>query len=198
MSATKKRQKRPRKPSPIKPKVKDVIYTLGTVTPRIATSAFVAPDAVIIGDVELAEESSIWFKAILRGDIERITVGRGSNIQDGSVMHTDPNNPCIVGEHVTVGHKAMLHGCNIGNNTLIGIGATLLNGSKIGANCIVGAHSLVTENKTFPDNVLIMGAPAKIARELRPDELDKLRANADRYVDRAQRYKTELRAQPSD
>lgn len=113
-------------------------------------------------------------------------------------MHTDPNNPCIVGEHVTVGHKAMLHGCNIGNNTLIGIGATLLNGSKIGANCIVGAHSLVTENKTFPDNVLIMGAPAKIARELRPDELDKLRANADRYVDRAQRYKTELRAQPSD
>ena len=175
-----------------------MIYTLGTVTPRIATSAFVAPDAVIIGDVELAEESSIWFKAILRGDIERITVGKGSNIQDGSVMHTDPNNPCIVGEHVTVGHKAMLHGCNIGNNTLIGIGATLLNGSKIGANCIVGAHSLVTENKTFPDNVLIMGAPAKIARELRPDELDKLRANADRYVDRAQRYKTELRAEPSD
>ena len=194
----KKRQKRRRKPSPIKPKVKDVIYTLGTVTPRIAASAFVAPDAVIIGDVELAEESSIWFKAILRGDIERITVGRGSNIQDGSVMHTDPDNPCIVGEHVTVGHKTMLHGCNIGNNTLIGIGATLLNGSKIGANCIVGAHSLVTENKTFPDNVLIMGAPAKIARELHPDELDKLRANADRYVDRAQRYKTELRAQPSD
>jgi len=171
-----------------------MIYQLGDTAPVIADSAYVAPDAVVIGDVELAVDSSIWFGAVLRGDIEHISIGNGSNIQDGSVLHTDPNNPCIVGAHVTVGHMAMLHGCRIGDHSLIGIGATLMNGSQIGANCIVGAHSLLTENKIFPDNVLIMGAPAKIIRELRPEEHTSLKANAERYVERAKRYRTELRA----
>ena len=168
-------------------------YRLGDTTPVIADSAYVAPSAVIIGDVELAADSSIWFGAVLRGDIERISIGVGSNIQDGSVLHTDPNNPCIVGAHVTVGHMAMLHGCRIGDHSLIGIGATLLNGSQVGANCIVGAHSLLTENKTFPDNVLIMGTPAKIVRELGPEDHASLKANAERYVERAKRYRAELR-----
>jgi len=171
-----------------------MIYELGDRSPAIADSAFVAPGAVIIGAVELAAESSIWFQAVLRGDIERISIGHGSNIQDGSVLHTDPNNPCVVGAHVTVGHMAMLHGCRIGDHSLIGIGATLLNGAQIGENCIVGAHSLLTENKKFPDNVLIMGTPAKIVRELKPEEHASLKANAERYVQRAQRYQAELRA----
>jgi carbonic anhydrase/acetyltransferase-like protein (isoleucine patch superfamily) len=169
-----------------------MIYALGDRAPVIAASAFVAPDAAIIGDVELADVSSVWFNAVLRGDIERISVGAGSNIQDGSVLHTDPNNPCEVGAYVTVGHMAMLHGCRIGANSLIGIGATLLNGSEIGANCIVAAHSLLTENKKYPDNVLIMGTPGKVVRELRPEEHASLRANAERYIERARRYLTEL------
>ena len=171
-----------------------MIYELGDRSPAIADSAFVAPGAVIIGDVELAADSSIWFQAVLRGDIERISIGIGSNIQDGSVLHTDPNNPCVVGAHVTVGHMAMLHGCRIGDYSLIGIGATLLNGAQIGANCIVGAHSLLTENKQFADNVLIMGTPAKVVRELQPEEHASLKANAERYVQRAKRYQAELRA----
>jgi carbonic anhydrase/acetyltransferase-like protein (isoleucine patch superfamily) len=169
-----------------------VIYALGDREPVIAASAFVAPDAAIIGNVELAHDSSVWFNAVLRGDIERIRIGEGSNIQDGSVLHTDPNNPCEVGAYVTVGHMATLHGCRIGENSLVGIGATLLNGSKVGANCIVGAHSLLTENKEYPDNVLIMGTPGKVVRELRPEEQASLRANAERYIERARRYRSEL------
>jgi carbonic anhydrase/acetyltransferase-like protein (isoleucine patch superfamily) len=171
-----------------------MIYALGEVKPQIDASAFVAADATIIGDVVLAANSSIWFNAVLRGDIETISIGVGTNIQDGSVLHTDPNNPCRVGDHVTVGHMAMLHGCTIGNNSLIGIGATLLNGSKVGENCIVGAHSLLTENKKFPDNVLIMGTPARVVREITPEEHASLRASAQRYAKRAQRYQSELQA----
>jgi carbonic anhydrase/acetyltransferase-like protein (isoleucine patch superfamily) len=154
---------------------------------------FVAANATVIGDVELQAESSIWFGAVLRGDIERITIGRGSNIQDGTICHTDPSNPCVVGDYVTVGHMAMLHGCNIGDRSLVGIGATLMNGSAIGRDCIVGAHALITEGKQFPDGVVIMGAPAKIVRELDASDRAKLRANAERYVQRAQRYLQELR-----
>ena len=167
-------------------------FSLGDVTPHIADSAFVAPDAVVIGDVELAQDSSIWFNAILRGDIERIVIGQGSNIQDASVLHTDPNNPCIVGENVTVGHMATLHGCTIGDGSLIGIGATLLNGSRIGKNCIVGAHTLITENKEFPDSVVIMGTPGKVVREISEADRTNLQANAQRYVERARRYRAEL------
>jgi carbonic anhydrase/acetyltransferase-like protein (isoleucine patch superfamily) len=169
-----------------------LIYKLGKQEPDIAADAYIAPSAVIIGDVRLHPESSIWFGSVLRGDIETISIGRGSNIQDGTVCHTDPNNPCTVGEYVTVGHMAMLHGCSIGDGSLIGIGATLMNGSKVGKECIVGAHALVTEGKEFPDGVVIMGAPAKVVRELTDDDRAKLRANAERYVQRAKRYRLEL------
>lgn len=170
-----------------------MIFDLGEQKPNIADGVFVAPSAVLIGDVKLHPDSSIWFGAVLRGDIERITIGRGSNIQDGTVCHTDPTNPCTVGEYVTVGHMAMLHGCAIGDNSLIGIGATLMNGSAVGKECIVGAHSLITEGKQFPDGVVIMGSPAKVVRELNDDDRAKLRANAERYVRRARRYLQELR-----
>jgi carbonic anhydrase/acetyltransferase-like protein (isoleucine patch superfamily) len=170
-----------------------LIYELGKQQADMADDVFVAPSAVIIGNVKLLPESSIWFGAVLRGDIERITIGRGSNIQDGSVCHTDPDNPCTVGEYVTVGHMAMLHGCAIGDNSLIGIGATLMNGSSVGKECIVGAHSLITEGKQFPDGVVIMGSPAKVVRELNDEDRKKLRANADRYVQRAKRYLQELK-----
>lgn len=170
-----------------------MLYELGAQRPRIGNGVFVAANATVIGDVELQAESSIWFGAVLRGDIERITIGRGSNIQDGTICHTDPSNPCVVGDYVTVGHMAMLHGCNIGDRSLVGIGATLMNGSAIGKDCIVGAHALITEGKQFPDGVVIMGAPAKIVRELDASDRAKLRANAERYVQRAQRYLQELR-----
>jgi len=174
-----------------------MLWKLGDTVPEShADGVFVAPGAAVIGDVHLGPESSVWFGAVLRGDIERITIGRGSNIQDGSVLHTDPQNPCTVGEYVTVGHMAMLHGCSIGNNTLVGIGSTILNGARIGANSIVGAHALITEGKQFPDGVLLIGAPAEVARELRPDEFAALRANADRYISRAKRYLRELK--PAD
>jgi carbonic anhydrase/acetyltransferase-like protein (isoleucine patch superfamily) len=169
-----------------------MIYNLGKQQADIADDAFIAPSAVVIGDVKLHPEASIWFGAVLRGDIETITIGRGSNIQDGTVCHTDPNNPCTIGDFVTVGHMAMLHGCTIGDGSLIGIGATMMNGSAVGKECIVGAHALVTEGKKFPDGVVIMGAPAKVVRELNDDDRAKLRANAERYVARAKRYKQEL------
>ena len=172
-----------------------MIYELDGQQPDIADDAYIAPSATIIGDVVLLPESSIWFGAVLRGDIETITIGRGSNIQDGSICHTDPNNPCTVGDGVTVGHMAMLHGCTIGDGSLIGIGATLMNGSSVGKNCIVGAHALVTEGKSFPDNVVIMGAPAKVVREVTDEDRERMRANSDRYVQRAKRYQQELRAQ---
>jgi carbonic anhydrase/acetyltransferase-like protein (isoleucine patch superfamily) len=171
-----------------------LIYELDQQQPEIADGVFVAPSAVIIGDVKLQPETSIWFGAVLRGDIETITIGRGSNIQDGTVCHTDPDNPCTVGDYVTVGHMAMLHGCTIGDGSLVGIGATLMNGSAIGRECIVGAHSLITEGKQFPDGVVIMGSPAKIVRELDDADRAKLRANAERYVKRARRYLAELRS----
>jgi len=170
-----------------------MIYDLGEQCADIAQDVFVAPNATIIGDVHLLPESSIWFGATLRGDIERITIGRGSNIQDGTVCHTDPTNPCTVGNFVTVGHMAMLHGCNIGDGSLIGIGATLMNGSSVGKECIVGAHALITEGKQFPDGVVIMGAPAKVVREISNEDRASLRANADRYVKRALRYRREMK-----
>ena len=171
-----------------------MIYKLGNQRSTIDPDAFIAPSASVIGDVELHAESSIWFGAVLRGDIERISIGRGSNIQDGSVCHTDPSNPCVVGDYVTVGHMAMLHGCRIGAGSLIGIGAILLNGSVIGADCMVGAQALVTGGKSFPDGVVIMGAPAKIVRDVTDAERVQLRANADRYIERARRYRRELEA----
>lgn len=169
------------------------IYELDGVAPRMADSAWVADSAQVMGNVVLAEDSSVWFGATLRGDTETITVGRGSNVQDGSVMHADIGYPLTVGDNVTVGHMVMLHGCTIGDESLIGIGATVLNGAIIGKNCLVGAGSLVTEGKTFPDGSMIMGTPAKVVKTLTPEQIEGLRRSAQHYVENAQRYRTGLK-----
>lgn len=171
-----------------------MLYALNEISPQIQGQSFIAPDAAVIGDVYLAEDTSIWFGVVVRGDVERITIGRGSNVQDNSVLHCDPGAPLILDEFVTVGHQVMLHGCQIGRNSLIGIGSTILNHARIGANCIVGANALVTENKEYPDGVLILGAPAKVVRQLTEEEIDGLPIYATRYIDRAERYRRELRA----
>jgi len=168
------------------------IYRLGEDTPRIAASAWVADSAQVIGRVELAEETSVWFGAILRGDNEWMRIGRGSNVQDGSVLHSDPGFPLTLGENVTVGHMVMLHGCSIGDGTLVGIQAVILNGAKIGRNCLVGAGALVTEGKEFPDNTLIVGAPAKAVKELSPEQAARLRHAAAHYVENSARYRAGL------
>jgi len=171
-----------------------MIYDLGDRQLELSGDGqYIAPTASVIGSVRLKAESSIWFNAVLRGDNDWIEIGERSNVQDGSVLHTDPGIPLVVGDSVTVGHKVMLHGCTIGNGSLIGIGTTILNNAIIGANCIVGANALVTEGKEFPDGVLLLGAPAKIVRELEPRELEMLAHSAAIYVDNARRFREQLR-----
>ncbi|MDJ0917477.1 MAG: gamma carbonic anhydrase family protein [Woeseiaceae bacterium] len=153
---------------------------------------FVADSADVIGDVCLKDESSVWFQAVLRGDNDRITIGERSNVQDGAILHVDPGFPLTVGDGVTIGHKVMLHGCTIGDNSLIGINSVILNGARIGKNCVVGAQSLVTENKEFPDNSLILGSPATVARVLSDDEVAMIGKSAAAYVRNAERYRNEL------
>ena len=169
------------------------IYQLDDDVPRIADTAWVADSAQVIGRVELAEGASIWFGAILRGDNEWMRIGRGSNVQDGSVLHSDPGFPLTLGENVTVGHQVMLHGCTIGDGTLVGIQAVVLNGAKIGRNCLVGAGALVTEGKEFPDGSLIVGSPAKLAKQLTPEQFERLKHGAQHYVENSQRYRTGLK-----
>ena len=147
-----------------------------------------APNASIIGDVNLEKNTSIWFNATLRGDVENIYVGEGSNVQDGSVLHTDPGYPLKIGKDVTIGHLVMLHGCTVGNNSLIGIGAVILNGAKIGKNCIIGANALVTENKVIPDNSLVMGSPGKIVRQVSSEEEKLITENAIHYQENWKKY----------
>ena len=160
-----------------------MIYDLGEKKVSfVGEGHFVAPTAAIIGDVKLMANCSIWFNCVLRGDAESIQVGEGSNIQDGTVMHADPGFPLIVGENVTVGHNAMLHGCKIGNDSLIGINAVILNGAKIGNGCLIGANSLVTEGTEIPDGSLVMGSPAKVRRTLSLDERKVLTENSAHYV----------------
>jgi carbonic anhydrase/acetyltransferase-like protein (isoleucine patch superfamily) len=142
--------------------------------------------------VELAEHSSVWFGAVLRGDNDPIRIGRNSNVQDGSILHTDVGQPLTIGENVTIGHQVMLHGCTVGDGSLIGIQAVLLNGAVIGRNCIVGAGAIVTERKEFPDGSMILGAPARLVRPLRPDEIARLRGNAEIYVQRAAQFRAQL------
>ena len=168
------------------------IYELEQVSPTLAESAWVADSAQVMGRVDLAAHTSIWFGAVIRGDTESIVIGEGSNIQDGSVLHADVGRPLRVGKHVTVGHKVMLHGCTIGDESLIGIGAIVLNGAKIGKNCLVGAGSLVTEGKEFPDGSMIMGSPAKVVRSLAPEQMEAVRLSAKHYVANAQRFKSDL------
>jgi carbonic anhydrase/acetyltransferase-like protein (isoleucine patch superfamily) len=168
-------------------------YELDGMTPQVAASAWVADNAQVIGNVVLGENSSVWFGATLRGDTETITVGRGSNIQDGSVLHADVGYPMTVGENVTVGHQVMLHGCTIGDGSLIGIGAVVLNGVKIGKHCLVGAGSLVTEGKEFPDGSMILGSPARAVKSLTPEQIEGLRMSAKHYTDNAARYRKTLK-----
>ena len=154
---------------------------------------WVAPNATIIGDVKLEKNTSIWFNATLRGDIENIYVGEGSNIQDGSVLHTDPGYPLKIGKNVTVGHMVMLHGCTIGDNSLIGIGAVILNNAKIGNNCVIGAKSLITENKEIPDNSLVVGSPGRVIRKLTEDEIKAVKENAIRYQENWKKYSKSIK-----
>lgn len=169
------------------------IYQLGDHAPDIDPSAYVAESANIIGKVKIEANASIWFDVTIRGDNELITVGENSNIQEGTILHTDPGLPLTIGRNVTVGHQAMLHGCTVGEGSLIGIQAVVLNGAKIGRNCLVGAGALVTEGKEFPDNSLILGSPAKVVRTLTEEDLVRLQRNADNYVERGQLFKQQLK-----
>ena len=168
------------------------VYSLDGVFPQVAASAWIADSAQVMGSVALAEDVSIWFGVVIRGDTDNISVGRGSNIQDGSVLHADHGKPLTVGEGVTVGHQVMLHGCTIGDGSLVGIGSVVLNGARIGRNCLVGARSLVTEGKEFPEGSMIMGSPAKVVRPLRPDEIAGLQRSAQSYVENARRFSAGL------
>lgn len=170
-----------------------MIRTLGERAPVFEGSGhYIADNATIIGSVRLKDRSSVWFNCVLRGDNDWLVIGERSNIQDGCVLHTDPGIELVVGTDVTVGHNAVLHGCTIGDNSLIGIGSTLLNGSKIGRNCVVGAHSLITENKEFPDGTLILGSPARAVRELNDAEIANIGDSADIYVRNARRFAEQL------
>jgi carbonic anhydrase/acetyltransferase-like protein (isoleucine patch superfamily) len=168
------------------------IYRLGDDTPRIAASAWVADSASVIGRVDVGDASSIWYGAVLRGDNDRIVVGARTNLQDGCVVHTDSGIEMTLGSGCTIGHQAMLHGCTIGDGTLVGMQAVILNGAKIGRHCIVGAGALVTEGKQFPDGVLIVGTPAKVVRELTPGQVARLAWSAAHYVDQMHRHRTTL------
>ena len=169
------------------------LYQLGDESPRIADSAWVADSAQVIGNVELGEDASVWFGAVLRGDGEPIRIGPGVNIQDGTVVHADPGFPVTLERNVSVGHQVMLHGCTVGENSLIGIQSVVLNGARIGRNCLVGAGALVTEGKEFPDGSLIIGSPAKVARMLTPEQIAGLQRVAEHYVENAARFRKDLK-----
>ena len=168
------------------------VYTLGTNTPQIDPQSWIAPNATVIGQVHLARNVSLWWNVTVRGDTDLISIGENTNIQDGSVLHTDPGIHLTIGRDVTVGHMVMLHGCTIGDGALIGIGSILLNRSVIGKHSLVGANTLIPEGKVFPDRVLIVGSPGKVIRELTDEEVANLPGSAARYVQNWQRYQREL------
>jgi carbonic anhydrase/acetyltransferase-like protein (isoleucine patch superfamily) len=170
------------------------VYRLGKDVPELAASAYVAPNAAVIGKVILAERATVWFGATLRGDNETISIGAGSNVQDSAVMHTDPGFPLTVGADVSIGHQAMMHGCTIGEGTLIGIQAIVMNGAVIGNGCLVGAGALITERKVFADGSLIIGAPAKVVRQLSAEERENLLKVAANYAERGAFYRNNLYA----
>ncbi len=170
-----------------------MIWQLDGITPEIDPTAWVAPGAQVIGRIILGADTSVWFGATLRGDNEPIVVGAGSNIQENAVLHTDMGFPLAIGAGCTIGHKAMLHGCTIGDNSLIGMGAIILNGAVIGRNCLIGAGALVTEGKTIPDGSLVMGAPARVVRQLDADALARLRHSARGYQQNARRFAAGLK-----
>jgi carbonic anhydrase/acetyltransferase-like protein (isoleucine patch superfamily) len=170
------------------------IYRLGQDAPVLAASAYVAPNAAVIGKVILAEHATVWFGATIRGDNETISIGTGSNVQDSAVLHTDPGFPLTVGADVSIGHQAMMHGCTVGEGTLIGIQAIVLNGAVIGKGCLIGAGALITERKVFADGSLIFGAPAKVVRQLSAEEREELLKVAANYAERGAYYRNHLHA----
>jgi carbonic anhydrase/acetyltransferase-like protein (isoleucine patch superfamily) len=165
------------------------IHRFGEHTPRLAATAWVADSASVIGQVELADGASAWYGCVLRGDNDRLIIGRNSNVQDGSVLHTDPGLQLVIGDNVTVGHQCMLHGCSIGDGSLIGIQAVILNRARIGRNCLVGAGALITEGKEFPDGSMILGSPAKAVRPLTPEEIARIAMSSAHYVQLADRHR---------
>lgn len=170
------------------------IYALDDISPKLPESFFwVAPNATLIGKVELEENANIWFGSVLRGDNELIHIGKNSNIQEGCTLHTDMGFPLTVGNNCTIGHNAILHGCTIGDNSLVGMGATVLNGAKVGKNCLIGAGALVAEGKEIPDNSLVVGMPAKPVRQLDEDAVKQLQASAMHYVENAKRFAAGLK-----
>ncbi len=169
------------------------IYTLGDRQPVLGHEAWVAPNATIIGDVRLGDQASVWWNAVVRGDNDTITIGAGSNIQDGSVLHADDGVPLTIGANVTVGHLVMLHGCTVGEQSLIGIKSVILNKAVIGRHCIIGANSLIPEGKVIPERSLVMGSPGKVVRQLTDEEVARLLLAAQGYVDNARRYRAQLK-----
>lgn len=170
-----------------------MIYKLGDKEPKINGKVYIAESADVIGDVELSDGVNIWFGAVLRGDIEKIIIGKNSNIQDNVTVHTDLGIPCVIGENVTVGHNVIIHSCSVGDNTIVGMGSTVLNRTKIGKNCMIGANSLVTHSIPTEDGVLILGSPAKIVRKLSEEEIKHLKDNADHYVENGKLFSMELK-----
>lgn len=171
------------------------VYNLGDVAPELPAEDeyWIAPTAAVMGNVILKKNASVWWGATIRGDNDPIIIGENSNVQDGSVLHTDTGSPLTIGSNVTVGHLVMLHGCTIGDNSLVGIGSIILNGAKIGKNCLIGANCLITEGKEIPDNSLVMGAPGKVVRELSEQQGRVMAAGAMHYVHNWQRYRRELK-----
>lgn len=165
-----------------------MIYELDGIRPQCGERVWIAPNASVIGNVILEDDVSVWFGAVIRGDHRPMRIGRRSNVQDLAVLHDEADVELVVGENVTIGHKAMVHGCAIGDNTLIGINAVILNNARIGSNCLIGANSLVTEGKEIPDGSLVMGAPGKVVRPLRPEEIESLAQSAQNYVDNGRRF----------
>ncbi len=165
-----------------------MLYTLDTRSPSVAEGGFIAPGAHVVGDARLSARVSVWFGAVIRADNDTISIGTGSNIQDGAVLHVDSGVPLSIGEHVTVGHQAMLHGCTVGDGSLIGIGAVVLNGALIGRNCLIGAKALVTENTVIPDGSLFLGSPGKVVRELSNEQIAGMHAGTQSYIDKITLY----------
>ncbi len=169
-----------------------MIYSLGSITPKIAKDVFIAPGSFVVGNVEIASGASVWFGVVIRGDNEPMIIGEGSNIQDNCVLHSDPGFPLSIGRNCTIGHSAIVHGCTIGDGSLIGMGATVLNGAVIGQNCLIGAGALVTENTNIPDNSLVVGSPARVKRELGKEQIEGLHQSALQYQANSKRFAQEL------
>ena len=166
-----------------------MIYDFEDNTPTLHKDSWVSSNAILIGKVILKKDANVWFNVVLRGDIETITIGERSNVQDGSVFHTDPSCPVTIGKGVTVGHMVMLHGCEVDDDTLIGIGSTILNKTKIGKNCIIGANTLISENKVIPDRSLVVGSPGKVIRQVTDKEVEEIKENSKNYVENYKKYK---------